>query len=104
MENEKMVRLQEMLESMQQAMANLQKVYEQQVSLLEVIRRSAKADDFKDFCDETSKQLQNMNNQSVVLRKRTDLLEELLDECETYEEAQVTVLKVLDIFGIFEEN
>lgn len=104
MENDKMVRLEEMQESMCQAMANMQKVYEQQITLLEVIRASSKASEFKEFCDETSKQLQDMNNQSVILHDRIKLLEEVIDECKVDEKSKTIVLKVLDMFGIFEEK
>lgn len=104
MENDKMVRLEEMLESMEQAMGNLHKVYEQQITLLDIIRNSKKADQFKEFCDEISKQLADLNNQSVTLSKRIDLLKEIIDECKVDEKSKGVILKSFKVFGIFEEN
>lgn len=104
MENDKMVRLEEMKDSIEETLENLHKVYEQQITLLEVVRSSDKKDMFKDLCDDMSSQLTEMNKQSVTLLKRSELLQEVIDECKVDEKSKAIVLKVLDVFGIFEEN
>lgn len=104
MENDKMVRLEEMKDSIEETLENLHKVYEQQITLLEVVRSSDKKDMFKDFCDDMGSQLTEMNKQSVTLLKRSELLQEVIDECKVDEKSKAIVLKVLDVFGVFEEN
>ena len=101
---EKLVRLEEMKDSINETLTNIEKVTKQQEMLIEVIESSDKRDEFKEFCNELKQQVENLNAQKTTLLHRRDLLDRTLFECEQRKTAKLTVLTVLDLFGIFEEN
>lgn len=101
---EKLVRLEEMKDSMNETLTNIEKVTKQQEMLIEVIENSDKKDEFKDFCNELKQQVENLGEQKTKLLHRKDLLDRTLFDCDQWKIAKVAVLTVLDLFGIFEEN
>lgn len=101
---EKLVRLEEMKDSFEQTLANIEKVTKQQEMLIDVIESSDKCEEFKDFCKELKQQVENLNTQKTTLLHRKDLLESVLVECKEAEISRVLTKKLLDLFGIFEEN
>lgn len=104
MENDKMARLEEMLESMRQAISNVYKVKEQQSTLLMIVDNSSKKEMFEAFSKELNAQIADLDVQANKLSERLSLLEDVIDKCKVDESAKEIVLKVLDMFGIFEEN
>ena len=102
--DEKLVRLEEMKDSMKESIENVKKVIDQQTLLIEIIEASEKSEEFKEFCEQLRQQIEKLSEQKTTLLHRKDLLDALLMECNERETSRLTVRKLLDLFGIFEEN
>lgn len=102
--NEKLTRLEEMKDSMEESLRNIDKVMEQQQMLIDVVESSDKAENFKDFCEQLKSQIEDLKSQKSTLLHRKDLLESLLYESKKLETSKLTIIKLLDLFGIFEEK
>ena len=96
-------RLQEMSDSMQDSLKNIDKVKEEQKGLIEIIEKSDRYEDYKDFIEELKKQIDSMSKQKENLEKRANLLKELLfgidKEILTARSAVNGLLVILNVFG-----
>lgn len=100
-ENEKILRLDEMVDAIEKSLANLEQVMNQQAMLIDVVEASDKKEMFEEFIVETKEQLENLESQKSTLLSRKAKLEVLLEAAKEAEKLDV-ILCVFDAFGIFE--
>ena len=74
---DKIYRLEEMLDSMNASLENIQKITEQQQKLIALVEEHGK-DDFADFIKESREQLENLKKQYELLITKRDALQVII--------------------------
>lgn len=97
--NNKSFRLVEMYDSMNQALENAKKVKEQQLELIDVIKKSDKVEKFESFIKELEDQVNNIDSQLKTLEKRMESLKKVND----YEDKEI-VEEMIIALGLFEND
>lgn len=100
---DKTYRLEEMHDSMNESINNVNVVEEQQKTLIEVVKASDKAECFEAFCKEIDDQLAELSEKKKKLIYRAELLGEVIDEIKVDEKCKNVVMKLLDAFNVFGE-
>lgn len=98
----KLVMLEEMIESMKQSRENGTKLIAQQMLLVDVLSKSEN-EEFKELIEATKQQNEKLEDQIKVIDIRLGLFDHILKECEK-EDEKALVLNVLDAFGIFDNQ
>lgn len=75
------LRLEETIDDMTQALANSAKVNNQQKLMVKILRESSSAEKFKEFCEASEKETKKNDEQYETLLKHRALLIEVLEIC-----------------------
>ena len=97
-------RLAEMADAMDQSIANAKKVANEQALLMNIVTKSDKAKDFKDFVKQCEQQVNNINAQVTTLEIRSSLLKQVVEKCNDNEEISRVVSMLLKALGVFEQQ
>ena len=97
------LKLEETIDDMTQALANSAKVTNQQKLMVKIIRESTSADKFKEFCDASDAEIKKNDSTYETLLQHRALLIEAVDICKKVDSAtKQTLSKVLyDVFVAF---
>lgn len=98
----KIVMLEEMVDSMKQSRENGVKLIAQQSMLIDTLVKSEN-EEFKELIEATKQQNEKLEDQIKTIDIRVDLFDHILKECEKDTE-RALVLNVLDAFGIFDNQ
>lgn len=97
-------RLEETLDAMSQSMMNLRNVKDQQIALLNLVRVSDQAEEFKEFLEESEEQLTRLNEQEAKLYTKIELLKQVIDAAKANEEIAKTTTLLLMSLGVFDNR
>lgn len=95
-------RLEEMKDSMEEAIANITKVNNSQKKLINIINASPSAIDFADFVKGLVEQCENQTQQIEKINQKLALLNEIL-EMNKDDKFNNYCGKILSLLGVFEE-
>ena len=98
----KIVMLEEMIDSMKQSKENGARLIAQQTKLIDILVKSEDGE-FKELIEATKQQNEKLEDQIEVIDYRLGLFDHILKECEKDTE-KALVLNVLDAFGIFDNQ
>lgn len=98
----KIVMLEEMVDSMKQSKENGVKLIAQQTMLIDVLVKSEN-EEFKELIEATKQQNEKLEDQLKLIDCRVGLFDHILKECEKDTE-KALILNVLDAFGIFDNQ
>lgn len=102
MEN-KLYRLEEMVDAIEQSKDNIHEVVGQQMDLIEIVQNSEKAEEFEDFLKESQEQVDNLNKQYEQLSMKQEAVETLIKLCKASEDAELAFELLSTALGLFEE-
>lgn len=97
-------RLEEMLDSMRASIENIKGVKKQQEELIEIVENSDKKEDFKDFIDESKKQIDSLGVQILELSDRVSVWEEIINECYTNDSSKELINKFVYAIKMFRDE
>ena len=95
-------RYEEMLDSMKDAKENSDKVIAQQQVLIDIVSKSDKAEEFKNFIKDIEQSITLQNEQSTKLQMKIELLTALLAKCKDNAVNAETVSMLSMILGVFD--
>lgn len=94
-------RLQEMLESMSNAIDNANEVKDQQNDLIQLIESSKDVEKFEKFIEELKEQIKDIEQQLTKLESRKEFLAKVVDECK-HNDIKEVVNYLIYALGMFE--
>ena len=96
-------RFEEMKESMEECLKNLILVMEQQEKLNELINNSSDEDKeyFKDFIEDTNKQLDVLKQQKVKLFANIEILKQIIERIKADSEQAKTISMLATLLNLF---
>ena len=96
-------RFEEMKESMEESLKNLILVMEQQEKLNELINNSSDEDKeyFKDFIEDTNKQLDVLKQQKVKLFANIEILKQIIERIKADSEQAKTISMLATLLNLF---
>ena len=98
---DKVYRLSEMIDSMDQSAQNAEKVIEEQKLLVKILSESDHADRFEEFIKENNEAMDHSTERLDVLKHRADILREVVSMCEKKQIKNV-VNMMLEGLAVFE--
>lgn len=99
----KLYRLEEMVDNMKQSLNNVSKVINEQQYLVDALK-SLNDEKFTMLITESEKQIDNLQKQQSILIERQQCLEELCNECRDNEEKTNILNKLLFSLGVFKDE
>lgn len=101
---DKTYRLEEMVEAMTKSLDNIDTVTKEQSMLIDVILKSDKAADFREFIKNLEQQCDSLKSQKATLSIRRDMLKQVVDACKENEANAKLVTMLVDALAIFQNN
>lgn len=95
-------RFEEMTQSMEASIKNIDKVSNEQEKLIEVIENSEEKDFFEEFLNESKEQLQNLKVQKETISNRLVYINEFIDLCRNNEDANKALTLLVKGLNLFE--
>ncbi len=102
MEENKIYRLEEMLDSMKDSIDNIASVIAKQKRLLEIVGDAPDAEDFADFIEASEKQIEDYEEQKEKLLGRKSKLDFVIKSAKENEATDVLVNNFMDAIGMFD--
>ena len=102
----KLYRLVEMYDSMNESIRNIEKVKEEQFDLIDVLKtydNSNGSNKFESLIEQLKQQLDDLENQSFVLKSRAESLNEANILIDTRQDCADVVERLIFALGLFEE-
>lgn len=95
-------RLEEMVDAMEESLDNLKRITEQQKLLIKVVEESEESENFKEFIEDSKKQIENFVEQNEKLTLKKQSIEEIVSECKADAKTDSIVTNLLTALGIFQ--
>ena len=102
-------RYEEMKDSMEQSIFNINKVIDHQTDLINIVKNAIvdyeedKKKEFETFVEGLKEQNENYQNQIGLLNVRIQLLTQILDECKQNPDAAKLISMLSVVLGLFEQ-
>ena len=100
----KLYRLEEMLETMEQSIANAKDVKNQQFNLSQLIKSSDKAEEFKEFTDGLDETTKTMVENIKKLEEKKDRLVTVIGKAKVDSVFESFLNDFMDVIGMFEND
>lgn len=97
----KIYRLEEMKDAMNESIANADKVKSQQEKLVKILEK-ANDEDFKDLIEGEKKQIESLESQIKIMNMRLKNIENVLDNCKQDSAIATTINEFIAAVGMFE--
>ena len=98
---DRVYRLSEMIDSMDQSAQNAEKVIDEQKLLVKILSESDHADKFEQFIKENGEAMEHSSERLDLLKHRADLLREVVQLCEK-KQIKSVVNMILEGLAVFE--
>lgn len=102
-EKSKVYRLEEMIEAIDQSVANAEQVMKQQSELIEIVKDSNKSG-FDEFIKDETESVNNLSKQIEILKYRKTLLEYIVEKSRQSKEIEDVANAMISAFGLFENK
>lgn len=91
----------ETADEMERTILHIDDVVKEQRELIEILRKSEKAEKFEDFTKSIEEEINNTLEQQAHLHQRHALLVDVIDSCRADEDIAKVVSALCNAFGIF---